>query len=273
MNRHMLMMAAVTAVWIVPGALGQGPDREERRGGPALGVARVSVTDGDVTLRRPSGDTMQAQAGMPLVGGDAVATGASSRAEVQLGRANFLRLGEQAEVKIGELGNRRYRVEIVRGAVSYSELRGGEADTDLDAPAATVRPLKNGVYRVEVMAAGQTNVIVRKGEAEVATSGGVQKLKKGRRMTVRGEEKGAQVRTEKAQGKDRFDRWSERRDKLLKRDRGYHAWGFPPYWGPWYPYHYGFGFGYGYHGYRGYGHYRPGYRRVVVRGRGRGRHR
>jgi hypothetical protein len=122
--------------------------------GPALGVARVSLINGDVTMRRgDSGDWVQASVNSPLVEGDTIATGAGSRTEVQLDYSNLLRLNENTEVTMASLGNRAFRVQLARGILTYSELRDGEADVDIETPHVAVRPQKNGSYRVEVLGA------------------------------------------------------------------------------------------------------------------------
>lgn len=263
------VVALATPAWAAQTDRPGPPDGAN--GSPSLGVARVSLADGDVTVQHgKSGDWEQARSGRPLVAGDRIATGRSSRAEVHVGPGNFIRLSGESELRIGDLGNRRYQVDVVKGIITYSELRGGDADIDIDTPQAIVRPMKNGVYRVEVLNAGQTNITVRKGEAEVASSTGMQKLKKGRRMTVRGEKPHAEFRVAKAEPKDSFDRWNNRRDELLKTERG-------SYSGWWWPHHLGFGFGYGF---GPYGFYGPGPGLFVRtsyhlhgRGhRGRGRH-
>jgi len=207
---------------------------------------------------------------MPLLADDSIATGRSSRAEVQLGQANFLRLGDESKVKMVELGNLRYRVEVVKGTVTYSQLRGGEADVDIGFPQAAVRPLKNGVYRIAVREGVQSDVTIRKGAAEIVSPRGIEVLKKGRHMTIRGGENDAEFHQAKARREDSFDQWSKRRDKLLKRDGSYRPWGWPPYL---YSYDLGFGYGFGY----GYG-YRPYYWpsvfvRTSVGGRGGHGHR
>jgi len=236
----------VAALALPAGANGRagGPPPERASRGPAFGVARVSVADGDVVLRRAgSGDEIQARAALALLAGDSVATRARSRAEIQLDVAGFVRLNADSELRIVELGSRRFRLEVVRGGASYSQLRGGEADVDLDVAGATVRPLKKGVYRIDVFASGQTTVSVRTGSAEVETDGGVEKLKKGKQATIQGDPADGRVLLAKAKPKDGFDEWNKRRDKLLER-KPPNRWVGPSvgfgYWPPFYS----VGFGY-----------------------------
>lgn len=200
------------------------PSGWAQKEGPALGVARVSLTNGDVTLRRgESGDWVQAQVNSPLVEGDSIAAGAGSRAEVQLDYSNLLRLGPETEVRMANLENRRFRVQVERGVVTYSELRGGEADVDIETPLVAVRPGKNGRYRVEVHGDGEVWVIVRQGAAEVASPDGVEVLKKGKRMVVRaGQEKDeSEFTITKATPRDEWDEWNARRDKSLRKSESY----------------------------------------------------
>ena len=251
--------------------------RDDER--PRMGVARISATKGDVRMRHgKSGDSTAARAGQPLVPGDTVSAGRSSRAEVRLHLRNFIRLDEDTEVEIGQLGSRSFQVHVVRGLVTYSEWKHGAADVDIETPQVTVRPLKRGIYRVEVTPDGRTVINVRKGEAEVASAEGTRKLSKGRRMTVRGDADEAEFRLARAEPKDSFDDWNKRRDKLLMEDGpgGYSRFpgrvhlGFGYGYG--YPYHLGFGYYSGF--YRPYGHYASRGRRVVAfRGRGGGRSR
>ena len=183
-----------------------------------LGVARVSLTNGEVSTRHgDSGDWVEGRVNLPLVEGDSIATGAASRAEVQLDSTNFVRLNESTELSVAELGNRQFRVQVAHGIVTYSELKGGEADVDIETPHVAVRPLKHGNYRVEVTAAGETIVTVRSGEAEVASREGRETLKSGRSMIVRGAAEEAEFQLAKAARRDDWDHWNERRDKQLSQ--------------------------------------------------------
>jgi hypothetical protein len=156
---------------LAPHAWGQDQDED----GPALGVARVSLINGDVTTRRgDSGDWIEAEVNLPLVEGDSVATGRASRAEVQLDHSNLLRLHEESRLNLAELANRRFRVQLEQGMVTYSELRGGESDIDIETALVAVRPRKRGQYRVEVFGDQRVIVTVREGEAEIASADGIE---------------------------------------------------------------------------------------------------
>lgn len=276
MSRTIAIMACAVILAINLSAQGRDDDDyEPRRGsenrGPTLGVARVSVTDGDVSVLRNSGDSIQAQAGMPLVMGDRVVTGPKSRAEVQFDGGNFARLSADTEVRIGQLGNKRFEIEVVNGLVGFSQFKGFEADVDVETSLATVRTIKPAVFVVEHHGAGQTDVTVRDGAVEVFTDDGIEKVKGGL-LSVRGDPNDVNLRLAKAEPKSGFDDWAKRRDKLLERD-GRSTWQrwAPSYvglgigyggWGGW-----GYPWGWGYGGY-GFG---PRYRTTILyRGAPRG---
>jgi len=228
----------MAALLVTPLMVAQPRDSNEQQ----LGVARVGLADGDVTVQRGGqGDRMQAMGGRPLVAEDVLATGPGSRAELQFDLANYARLGPASAIRILSLGNRSYRFEVLRGTATYSQLRGGEADVAMDAKQISVRPLKLGVYRLVVHDSGQIDVTARKGKAELFSPDGIQILNKGKRMIVRGQGPDTQFQVAKAEPKDGLDKWNERRDKLLRREPRYswlpnlgfgfgYGWGYP-YWG------------------------------------------
>lgn len=265
MKRSHLIFLIALALPLSLFAQRRGPDRDDAPAGPALGVARVSLADGDVHIVRPSGDEFQAQASMPLVADDVILTGVRSRAEVQFDTGNFLRLAPESRVRMVSLGNKSFRMEVVSGVASYSQLKGGEADVAVETDLASVRIVKRAVFTVERRDVGQTDVTVREGVVEVVTDQGTERLKKGH-LTARGKPDDVQIRTAKAEPKDDFDKWNNHRNKILRRDTSYRSWG--PYW----PSYAGFGYGWGW---PYYGYWGPSYRTVVVHrgGRGGGRHR
>src|SRR5271157_3081519 len=108
LNRS-LMVAFLTIAICVPALLAQPaaqtaavaagqPGTEED--GPGRGVARISLMNGDVSVRRgDSGDWVAAAINGPLMADDRVLTGPGARAEVQLNYYNRVRLAGDAEVR------------------------------------------------------------------------------------------------------------------------------------------------------------------------------
>src|SRR5687768_4780353 len=103
--------------------------------GPGRGVARISVLNGDVSVKRgDSGELIAAAINAPLVVQDRLYTGTGSRAEIQFDWANMIRLAANAEVRLAELENRRYQVQVARGTVTFRVLRDSEADVEISTP-------------------------------------------------------------------------------------------------------------------------------------------
>ena len=208
-------------IWIAAALLGAPawPAAAEAR--TELGVARISLTNGEVTLRRgDSGDWVEGRVNTPLVEGDSVATGRSARTEVQLDSRNFARLSGDSEVNLTELGNRRFRLQMNRGTLTYNELKDGEADVDIETPYVAIRPLERGMYRVEVGFDGRTVITVRRGKAEIASKVGTEQLRQGKSMVVRADSEGnPEFHVVNAASKDDWDRWNERRERQLRKSK------------------------------------------------------
>lgn len=186
------------------------------------GVARLSVINGDVSVRRgDTGDWVAAAVNAPIVVEDSVFVGATSRAEIQLDYANMVRLASNTEMRFSELEYRRYQLQLARGTVTFSVLRDSDADVDLSTPNVSVRPLKKGRYRVAVRDNGDTEITVRSGEVEVFTPLGVETLRPGKTMLVRGTASDPQFQVLAAIARDEWDRWNEERDKQLKGSDAY----------------------------------------------------
>ena len=199
------------------GARAQDDDDNE----PGRGVARISLIDGDVSVRRgDSGEWVAAAVNAPLVVEDRISTGSNSRAEVQFDYANMIRLGSGAEVRITQLENRRYLMQVAQGTVIFRVLRNSEADVEVSTPSVSVRPRERGSYRITVNPES-TEITVRSGEVEIFTPRGVERLNSGGTMLVRGSASQPEFQTVRAIERDDFDRWNEDRDRYLERSRSY----------------------------------------------------
>ncbi|MBM3811505.1 MAG: hypothetical protein FJW20_07695 [Acidimicrobiia bacterium] len=190
--------------------------------GPGRGVARISVINGDVSLRRgDTGDWTAAAINAPLVVQDRIFTGANSRAELQFDHANMIRMASNAELRLAELEYARYTVQLARGLVTFRVLRNQESDVEISTPSVAVRPVKKGTYRIAVREDGSTEISVRGGEAEIFTPRGVERLKSGRTMLARGTASDPEFQLVADIPDDDWDRWNERRDRDLERSGSY----------------------------------------------------
>ena len=117
---------------------------------------------------------------------DHLATGQKARAEIQFDWGNMIRLGPATEVRLGELEDRRYLVQIATGTTTFRVLRDSGADVEISTPTVSVRPAEQGSYRVTVLPDGTTEITVRAGRAEIFSPRGTETLTAGRTMEARG---------------------------------------------------------------------------------------
>jgi hypothetical protein len=186
------------------------------------GVARISLLGGDVSVRRgDSGDWVAAALNAPMVTDDTLSTGAGARAEVQFDNANMIRVAGDSEIRLVQLEDERYVLQIARGAVTFRVLGDTRADVELDTPCVSVRPLGRGAYRITVRDDGQSEITVRSGEAEIFTPAGAERLRPGRTMEVRGSAADPQVRMLAEIRRDSWDEWNVSRDRRLESSRSY----------------------------------------------------
>lgn len=215
--RNLLLGAALTTMCWGQTAPDQ-PDPEDRN----HGVARISLLNGDVSVRRgDSGDFVAGGVNAPLQVQDSIQTGQASRAEVQFDSANRLRLGENVELRMAELVANRYRVQLARGTTTLSVLPDSTAQTEVDTPSVAVVPSRNGDYRITVLEDGTTEITVRSGEARIESARGEERLMAGQTMMARGSSDNPEFQIVAAIGRDDWDVFNERRDRELERSESY----------------------------------------------------
>ena len=182
----------------------------------APGVARISLMHGDVSSQRgDTNDWSAAALNQPVVAGDSVSTGDRSRAEVQLDNSDILRLGNNSQAKIATLTRTQVQVQVGQGLVYYSLFKNSEAQIEIDTPNVAIRPTsKDGVYRIQVNG-GDTQVVVRKGSADISTPQGSTRLEKGQAALVRGTADDAEYKLVDAPSKDDWDSWNSQRDGTI----------------------------------------------------------
>src|ERR1017187_4806845 len=211
--RFLVMTGA--ALWMAGAATparAQDPDDLKR------GVARISLINGDVSVRRgDSGEWVAGAINAPLLTDDRISTGANSRSEVEFDSSNVLRIGGSAEVRLAQLESGIYHLEIAKGTVTYRILHASTANAELDTPSVSVRPSREGSYRITVNDVGETEITARAGDVEVFTPRGSQWVYNGQTMMARGSASDPEFQMVTALSYDDWDRWNDTRDHgLLK---------------------------------------------------------
>jgi hypothetical protein len=195
------------------------PDGQYEQG---RAVARISVLNGDVSVRRgDSGEVTAAAVNGPLMAGDTLLTSSSSRAEIQLDYGKVLRVGPNSEVRFSGMDVKSFQIQIAAGTVMFRVLRPSESQAELDTPSIAVHPTKQGIYRVAVREDGTSEITVRSGEAEIYSQKGSERLGPGRTMYARGSSTDPEFQVSEAIPMDSWDRWNDDRDRYLERSRSY----------------------------------------------------
>ena len=189
---------------------------------PEHGVARISVLQGDVTVRRgDTGELVAAEQNAPLIALDHVLTDVDSRAEVQLDWSNFVRIASESEIRLAELGDRDYLVQVAAGTVTFRVLKDSNSQLEISTPTVAIRPREAGTYRVTVRDDSSTELTIRSGEAEIFAGGRTEHIRGGQTLVISGDPSDPQRSYRSAAARDEWDRWNESRDRELERSDSY----------------------------------------------------
>jgi len=152
--------------------------------------------------------------------GDSLSIAPSGSVEMQLDYANFLRVAGDSEIRISQLDNGRQQVQVSRGLITWRVLRdtnGANIQSEISTPAVAVHPQRLSEVRVEVAVDGGTRIIVRRGDAEVTTPHGSERIHEGNMMLVRGLADDPEYQVVYAPAKDGWDNFNDQRDSFLER--------------------------------------------------------
>jgi hypothetical protein len=204
----------------------QQPGPPEPQDQPGQPVARLGVINGEASVRRgDSGDWVAAALNAPLMAGDSISVAPGGSVEMQLDYADFFRIGGDSEVRISQLDNGRQQVQVSHGLVTWRVLRdnasrdnnGSNTQSEISTPAVAVHPLRLSEVRVEVASDGSTRIVVRRGDAEVSTPRGMERVHEGSMMLVRGAADDPEYQVVNAPPKDSWDNFNDQRDAYLER--------------------------------------------------------
>jgi hypothetical protein len=183
-------------------------------------VMRITLVGGIVSLRRAGEEEWEAaRLNVPLVEGDAVATGVDSRLEIQLDARNFIRLGAETVLRVVTLRDEGVAFSLSEGTATFrlARFEPGREYFEMDAPKTTVAAEQSGLYRLDVSPQGDVSATVRDdGRARIysETSGFVLRAGRTARLVTSGPEEG-DWELASAPGRDRWDVWNEEREQYL----------------------------------------------------------
>lgn len=188
-------------------------------------VARISYLSGQAQIRHAdSQDWERVSQNLPIVEGDEIATDGTSLLEIQFNSENYLRLSQNAYLKITTLRDEGVAVSLPQGTLS---LRVFSFDKDreffeIDAPQSTAAVQKAGLYRVD--AGDRTDAQIRvtvteDGQARVYSDNAGFTVHNGRSATLQltGNYAGEWDTNDASRYADEFDSWSLQRDAVIAK--------------------------------------------------------
>ena len=195
--------------------------REESFEGFINGL-RANAVKGQVAYHRKDGK-FDLEAGLKLEEGDFIKTASDSYAELLLQPGNYLRIGGDSDFQIFTEAHDKMRLKLNQGTVNLEILtREHSSFTSfyytraqlyelirVITPNADVFVTQTGIYRINHISSGRTELIVREGEALI---NGLRVKKKRRAVISAGS---VSVTEYDSRNEDAFDRWGRERAKTL----------------------------------------------------------
>ena len=188
-------------------------------------VARINVLSGDVQVRHAdSRDWERATLNLPLVEGDEIVSGAGARLEIQFDIYNYLRLSENAHLKITTLRDEGVAVSLPQGTMSLRVFEFNKDKTffEIDAPKTTIAVQKAGMYRVDAGDAASTEIrvtVTEEGQAKIYSENGGFTLRNGRsaKIFLEGNLEGESEVADASRFIDDFTEWALERDAIIAK--------------------------------------------------------
>jgi hypothetical protein len=193
----------------LPAMADEAPDKN----GP--GVARVSEISGSAVVQR--GDDKQQVAAVvnaPLLPGDYISTGATSRAEIQFDGSTAVRLGGNVQARITNNDPNNRQLQVADGTIELGVVHAG-TPIQIDTPSVSLRLQGAGDVRVSIGRDGSSWVTVRRGQTEVETPQRTYTLESGRTMVARGSATNPSITYTSEVAYDSFDDFSAKRDEKM----------------------------------------------------------
>ena len=213
-------------------------------------AGKVNLISGKVTFQRKADHARPSSSMSDLDSGDALKTGADGRVEVLLNPGSYVRVAENSELEMTNSALDSLHLTLKSGSavIEATGTGGTRLLAQISTPQTSITIDRNGVYRLNVLPAGTTEVLVYKGRALVGPDAAM-KVKDGRKAII---SNGAiEIAKFDKKSLDVFDSWSKERAKELAtanrrlsdralnnafasyRRGGAFGYGYAPYFGLW----------------------------------------
>jgi hypothetical protein len=183
--------------------------------------ARLSFTSGNTYIQRASDlGYEEGTVNSPIAEGDRLGT-TDGRAEIFLGKKNYIRLDENTKIDFLNLPKKDYSLTRVRnwaGSI-YLDINFLEKEKSIEVHTsdATFYILDRGLYRIDVLENKETEILVFQGVVEAAGADGSMLVKKSQRLTVSDGRFINRPASFFAGAEDTFDRWNGDRASIINR--------------------------------------------------------
>jgi hypothetical protein len=179
------------------------------------GVVRVSIVDGSAVVQRGESHVQtNAVPNAPLLPGDYISTGLTSRAELQFDGYTAIRLGGSAQARIVSSDPNDRKVQLAGGTIEVGMVRDGDT-LQIDTPSVSVRVHQTGDVRISIAADGSSWVTARRGSADVVTPQRSYPLGTGTTLIARGAASDPSITDAPEVASDSFDEFNAERDRTM----------------------------------------------------------
>jgi hypothetical protein len=188
-------------------------------------VARISFLSGEAKIKHAGDrDWERATQNLPIVEGDEISTNRGARLEIQFNRDNYLRISENAYLKITTLRDEGIAVSLPEGVLSLRVLNFDKdrESFEIDAPRTTVAVQQAGMYRVDAGSKNNSEIrvsVTDGGQARVYSENAGFSLRSGRsaEIQIAGNYAGEYETSDASKYADEFDTWALQRDAIIAK--------------------------------------------------------
>lgn len=189
-------------------------DNSSDAGDPPSRVARISFTDGSVSLQPGGeGDWGAAQRNRPMTIGDKLWSDKDSRAELETGVVS-IHLGSMTALSFLNLDETITQMRLAEGSINFRVREIRQGDTfEVDTPNLAFTVTQAGAFRIDVNENGDsTGITAIRGAGQVTANGQTYDIQAGQRGVFNGTDQNIQSSIDQAPAPDRLDQWANDRD-------------------------------------------------------------